>query len=258
VDDATLGSVIRLLRQRRGWRQHDLALRAGVSDTLVGVLELGGAERMSVRRVRRVCAAVGIRLGWDAGYRRAELAQMRDERHAALAERVANHLDRLGWLVAAEVSFNEYGDRGRIDLLAYEPASRTLIVIEIKTAIVDLQDLLGGLDVKQRLARNIARRLGWDPLVAVPAIVLLDHTTNRRRVATHERLLARFSLRGRGVRLWLRRPVGSPTGVLLFLNVPNPNRTGVRRVRIPGSRAEGAGPSTKPRFAPSPISRSPA
>lgn len=246
VDDATLGSVIRLLRQRRGWRQHDLALRAGVSDTLVGVLELGGAERMSVRRVRRVCAALGIRLGWDAGYRRAEVAQLRDERHAALAERVARHLESLGWLVAAEVSFNEYGDRGRIDLLAYEPSSRTLLVIEIKTVMADLQELLGGLDVKHRLAGMVARRLGWHALIVVPAIILLDHTTNRRRVDTHERLLARFTLRGRAARRWLRRPDGKPTGVLLLVNVPNSNRTGIRRVRVPRGKANSALPSTKP------------
>jgi transcriptional regulator with XRE-family HTH domain len=41
VDDAALGLVIRLLRQRRGWRQRDLGLRAGVSATLVSILELG-------------------------------------------------------------------------------------------------------------------------------------------------------------------------------------------------------------------------
>lgn len=233
MDDAALGSTIRLLRQRRGWRQRDLGLRAGVSATVVSLLELGGAQRTSVRTVRRVCTTLGIRLGWDAGYRRAEIAQLRDARHAALGERVVRYLERLGWLVAVEVSFNEYGDRGRIDLLAYDPASRILLVIELKTVVADLQELLGGLDVKTRVAPSVARRLGWEPLVIVPAILLLDHTTNRRRIRAHARLLARFALRGGAARVWLRRPAGSPTGLLLLVNLPNPNRTGVKRVRVP-------------------------
>lgn len=148
--------------------------------------------------------------------------------------------------MAVEVSFNEYGDRGRIDLLAYEPVSRTLLVIEIKTVVADLQELLGGLDVKHRLAGRIAGRLEWNPQVIVPAIVLLDHTTNRRRVGAHERLLARFTLRGRAARHWLRRPAGRSTGILLLVNVPNPGRTGVKRVRVTRGQVMRRLPSTNP------------
>ena len=249
--------MIRLLRQRRGWRQRDLGLRAGLSATLVSVLELGGAERTSVRTVRRLCATLGIRLGWDAGYRRAEIAQLRDERHAALGERIVRYLERLGWLVAVEVSFNEYGDRGRIDALAFHPASRTVLVIELKTVVADLQDLLGGLDVKTRLAIRVARRLGWDPLLTVPAIVLLDHTTNRRRIGAHERLLARFALRGRAARQWLRRPADRPTGLMLLMNAPNPNRTGVRRVRVTRGMARRGTSSTNAPSATAQLPRNP-
>ena len=185
MDDAALGAVVRSLRRRRGWRQTDLARLAGVSDTLIGLLEGGGAERLGVRRVRQVCAALDIRLGWDAGYRRAELAKLRDERHAALAEQLTRELQARGWLVAPEVSFNEYGDRGRIDLLAYDPRSRTLLVVEIKTVLPDVQELLGGLDVKRRVAGKVARRMGWQAASVVPVIALAATTTNRRRIADH-------------------------------------------------------------------------
>jgi hypothetical protein len=148
---------------------------------------------MTVSSVRRISDVLQIRLRWDAGYRGSELARLRDADHAALAEATARLLERRGWLVAPEQSFNRYGDRGRIDLLAYHPATRTLLVIEIKTVIVEIQDILGGLDVKVKVARDVSRSLGWSAGAVVPALVVGESSTNRRRIAAHERLFARLA-----------------------------------------------------------------
>ena len=65
-----------------------------------------------------------------------------------------------GWSVRPEVSFNHYGDRGRVDLLAFHAASGVALVIEVKGSIGDLQDALGRLDVKLRLGRSLADASG--------------------------------------------------------------------------------------------------
>ena len=46
VDDAKLGRLMRLLRQRRGWRQIDLATKAGIGVSAVARLESGRLEPM--------------------------------------------------------------------------------------------------------------------------------------------------------------------------------------------------------------------
>jgi hypothetical protein len=129
-----------------------------------------------------------------------------DERHARLQDWLVGWLASQGWLVAAEVSFNHYGDRGRIDVLAYHPAVRVVLVAEIKTRIDDVQDLIGRLDVKVRVAPGLAQARGWEGAHRVPAIVVAEGRTVRRRIASHASLFASFPLRGRRAMSWLRRP----------------------------------------------------
>jgi hypothetical protein len=178
---------------------------------------------MTVMAVRRIADVLELRLGWDAGFRGPELARLRDADHSRLAEAVTSFLARYGWLIVPEASFNRYGDRGRIDLLAYHPAGRILLVVEIKTLIVDVQDVLGSLDVKARVAPGVSRSQGWQPTVVVPALIVLDTRTNRRRIAGHDRLFARLSLRGPAALRWFRQPTRSHDGLLLFRTLPNRN-----------------------------------
>jgi len=203
-------------------------MRAGVSAGVVGLLERGQAARMTVSAVRRIAEAMELRLGWDAGYRGPELARLRDADHSHVAQAVTSQLAHHGWLVVPEASFNRYGDRGRIDLLAYHPDARMLLAIEIKTLIVDVQDVLGNLNVKARVAPHVAQSLGWRPSAVLPTLIVLDTRTNRRRIADHDRLFARLSLRGPAALRWLRRPIGSLGGLLLFRSLPN-RSTGDRR-----------------------------
>lgn len=242
VNDSTLGAIVRSLRHRRRWRQEDLAGRAGVSDGLISLIERGFAERLSIRALRRIAAALELRLEWDAGFRGPELARLRDADHARICEWLARRLESLEWRVAAEVSFNRYGERGRIDLLAFEPMHRALLVIEVKTVIADVQEVLGTINVRERVAVHVARDLGWIGAAVVPMLVVAEGSTNRRRVATHQRLFARLAVRGHAAAGWLRRPAVPVTGMLLFVKLPDSNpidgrRAGRQRVRLLGARA---------------------
>ena len=138
-------------------------------------------------------------------------------------------LRELAWIVRPEVSFNYYGDRGRIDLLAFHPPTATLLVVEIKTVIGDVQELLGTMDMKERLAGRVARSPGFRPRAVVSALVVAESTTNRRRLAEHANLFSRFGLRGRQAAAWLRSPVHETPGLLLLIRLPNRRTSAVRR-----------------------------
>ena len=142
-----------------------------------------------------------------------------DARHARIQNWLVELLRHGGWVVEAEVSFNHYGDRGRIDILADHPVRRVLLVVEIKTRIDDIQDLLGRLDVKRRVAPMLAQQSDWKPDRVVPALILQEGTTARRQIRSHPALFAWFVLRGRSAMGWLRSPTAAvPRGILLVVS----------------------------------------
>lgn len=152
---------------------------------------------MAVETLRHCLAVLEIRLDLVPRWRGAETSHVLDAGHATLQAAWKERLERWGWHVSAEVSFNRYGERGRIDLLAWHPPLRILLVVEIKTEVVDIQSLLGTLDVKVRVAPPLARQLGLGaPALVAPALVLRDGSTNRDRVRRVDALFGAFDLRG--------------------------------------------------------------
>ena len=59
------------------------------------------------------------------------------------------------------MSFSIGRERGVIDSLAVHAASRASLVIELKTEIVDVNELIATFDRKARLAQRIATERGW-------------------------------------------------------------------------------------------------
>ncbi|CAN5525274.1 MAG: hypothetical protein H0X68_00560 [Chloroflexi bacterium] len=90
-------------------------------------------------------------------WRGGELERLLDAGHAALQALFTRQVEAAGWRARVEVTFSQYGQRGSIDILAFHAATRTLLVVEIKTFISDVHGLLRPIDVKVRLARDIAR-----------------------------------------------------------------------------------------------------
>ena len=228
-------------------RQDDVAQRAGVHRATVSRLERGHVGTLSVNVVRSVANALDIRVDLVPHWRGGELDRLLNARHSALHEAVSGWFAARHptWILAPEVSFSIYGERGVIDVLAWHEASRSLLVIELKTELVDVQEALGTLDRKHRLARQIAAQRDWRPANVGCWLLLASSDMNRRRAAGHE-LVLRAALPGDGrtLRAWLRRPAGSIAAFSFFANV-RPGHAiqkpaGTRRVRKPVRAADRA------------------
>jgi hypothetical protein len=143
-------------------------------------------------------------------------------RHSALHESVARWFaaDLPAWVLAPEVTFAIYADRGVIDILAWHPGRRALLVIELKTDIADVNELLGTLDKKRRVAARVARDRGWDPVGVSVWLIVGASRTNQRRVQAHRAMLgAAMPADGRAIRRWLVDPVGRIAGISFWTDI---------------------------------------
>jgi transcriptional regulator with XRE-family HTH domain len=210
VDDLQSGSALRAIRIRKRWRQTDLALKSGVSRSIIGRIERGRLGSVPLRAIRAVAAALDARFDTLVRWQGGDLGRLVNARHAAMHEAMATMMAGLdGWVSEPEVSFSIYGERGVIDILAWHPTTRILLVIELKTELVDISDLMSTVDRRRRLAASIARDRGWGPIAISTWVVVAEGSTNRRAVAAHEAVLrAKFPVDGRAMTQWLRDPVG--------------------------------------------------
>lgn len=235
MSDIRIGRTCRALRRRLGWRQVDLAARAGVSQPLISAIERGHVRHLSIDTLRRVLAELDAELAVSVRWRGGELERLLDEDHAALVALIVRWLRDDGWEALAEVTFSEYGERGSIDVLAWHRPSGTLLVVEVKTMVASVEEALRRLDVKVRLAPRLARaRFGEEARILARLVVLTDSTTNRRRAGIL-RAAGGFDDRSAPrIRHWLRRPEGGIASIL-FVGGAGRATGGRRRVRRPES-----------------------
>ena len=217
---------------------------------MVSLVERGALEETSLRIVRRVAMAVGISLPFDPRWRGADLARLMDARHASITGVVVERLRSAGWDVRPEHTFSVYGERGSIDVLAWLPERRALLVVEVKSQIVDVQDLLSTLDRKRRLAPGLATVLGWRPLVTGTVVVLPSEHGARSAVDRHSAIFGTaYPARTLEVRRWIRQPDRDLRGIwFLPVIVPDVGRkrgTGVRRAEGRDPEAAAADPRTQ-------------
>ena len=237
MDDTRVGAAFRAVRVRRRWRQEDVAARAGVPRSLVSDIERGHFSSTSLERLRAVAAALDIRIDLLTRWRGGDLARLLSARHSAMHESVAGYFERLpGWAESPEVSFSIYGERGVIDILAYHAASGSLLVIELKTEIVDVNELVGTLDRKARLGPQIATDRGWDVRSVSRWVIVSRDKTNQRRIEAHRSMLrAAFPADGHAMRSWLARPTGRIAALSMWTHVApidaSPTRS--QRIRVP-------------------------
>lgn len=248
MDALRVGRSLRALRLRRALRQSDVARLAGLSRTQVARIELGEIRRIPLGDVVAVAAALGadvdVRIRWHGE----ALDRLLDASHAALVDATVRLMTRAGWECAVEVSFGVRGEHGSIDVLAWYAAASTLLVVEVKSVVPDVQATISVHDRKLRLGREIARERGWDATAVGRLLVVADGSTSRRRVASLATLFqAAYPQRRREVLPWLRDPVGSLSG-LLFLPYVLPAdtrsiRAGQQRV---SARQRGGARSDRP------------
>lgn len=203
------GATFRAVRIKRGWRQIDVAARAHVNRSVVSTIERGHLERVSIGTLLAVARVLEIQVTWSTRWKAGDLDRLVAGRHARLHEAVASWFTTTlpHWILAPEVSFSIFGERGVIDILAWHPGFRALLVIELKTDIVDVNQLIGSMDQRRRLAWQIARERGWDPLTVSTWVLVAGGRTNRARLSAHRTVLRNaFPIDGRVVTGWLRRP----------------------------------------------------
>jgi hypothetical protein len=182
-------------------------------------MERGHLGTMRLDDIRRVAGALDIRIDIYGRWRAGDLDRLLNAGHSELHELVARWFaDTLPeWVLAPEVSFSIYGERGVIDILAWHEPTRSLLVIELKTAIVDINELLGTFDRKKRLAAEVARQRGWDPLSVSAWLIVSDTRTNRRRLDAHMAVIRNALPAGTwAIRRWLRRPAGRVAAVSIW------------------------------------------
>jgi len=234
MDPIRMGLALRALRRHRGWTQAQLARRARLSQSAVSRAERGAALSLTGRTLTRIAEALGARYVPRVLWQGEALDRLLDAAHAGLVDRVVTLLQERGWQVVPEATFSHFGERGSIDVLAFHPESGALLVIEVKSAMPDMQALLAGVDRKERLAPILAEARGWRVRTVSRLIVLPEDRTARRRVEQHAAtLLVAYPVRGRAVRRWLAEPTSRLSG-LLFLP-PSPGTSG--RHRVSGRRA---------------------
>jgi len=202
-------------------RQADVAARARVSRALVSKLERGLMRHSDLDLIERVCVALEATLDVRLRWRGEALDRLLDQAHAVLVDRVVRELANAGWEVALEVTFNEFGDRGSIDVLGWHPDSRALLIVEVKSLIVDAQGTLVPLDRKTRLGVKIGRSRGWEARSVSRLLVVAEGSANRRRIAGLASTFdAALPLRGHAVRRWLREPEDAISGLLFLPDSP--------------------------------------
>lgn len=249
MDEQRLGRSIRALRHRLGWRQSDLAIKCGLSQSAVSRLERGHLAGSTFDAVERAVAALGAELDVRIRWRGEELDRLLDAVHAAMVDRLIETLKPMGWQCVAEVTFMVAGERGSVDLLAWHEPSRRLLIVEAKSVVPDMQQMLSAFDRKARLGPTIAARRGWPVSGVARAIVLAGTTANRRRVeAFSATLRSALPNDGRTMRRWLADPIGPCPAALWFLSdsrvLTTIRRRRIRLKRNSGSRGRGSGTSS--------------
>lgn len=174
---------------------------------------------VSLGTLMDIARVLDIQVSIAARSRGADLDRLINAKHAGLHESVARWFatDLPEWALDPEVSYSIYGERGVIDIVAWHAGERALLIIELKTDVVDVGDLIGQMDRRRRLAREIIGGRGWDPLTVSVWVIVAAGRTNRARIAGYRAVLRNaFPADGRRMRGWLRRPAGEIAGLSLW------------------------------------------
>ncbi len=193
----------------------------GRSRHIQHLLETGRAGRLQLDDIRRHFSKLGANVRITAWWNGASLDRLIDSEHAAVVEASVRELTRYGWSAEAEVTFNEWGERGSIDVFGGRRADLAVVVGEAKSAWGSMEETLRVLDTKIRLAPAIAtKRFGWTPRSVGALLVFPEDATARRVAQRHSATLGTaFPARNREVRRWLAKPVGPLRGLWFLSSV---------------------------------------
>ncbi|MBI2763869.1 MAG: helix-turn-helix transcriptional regulator [Chloroflexi bacterium] len=155
-----IGQFVRTARMRLDISQRQLGRAAGVSGAYVAMIEAGTANP-TVAVIERIATALGLEFELAARGPAVIGVRQRDLVHARCSAHVSRRLTGAGMAVVREVEVAAGRVRGWIDILAFDRASGTLLVIEIKTRLDDVGAVERQLALYERTAPGIAAARGW-------------------------------------------------------------------------------------------------
>jgi transcriptional regulator with XRE-family HTH domain len=229
------------LRKALGWTQKELGRRAEVSQSFVSAVENVRVGDLTFANASRLLEAMGAQLnvGVSAPFL-GDRERQRDPAHARCTAYVASRLRRDGWQASTEVEIGGDRSRGWIDVLAFNPVSRLLLVIEVKTEIRDLGAIERTLGWYEREAWAAARRLGWRPRQVIGCLLLLATAANEARVADNGATFKTgFPIRATLLRQIVSEQMPAPPGAraMALIDPRSRRRDWLRPSRIDGRRS---------------------
>jgi transcriptional regulator with XRE-family HTH domain len=213
--------TVRSSRSRFDWSQRELSRRSSVSQSRISSLERGHIRTLRVTEMDRLLSVLGVRYWLNVEPTSVVVERQRDLVHARCSVHVANRLEAAGWLVQREVEIGDGRSRGWIDILAFDPRSGLLLVIEIKTEIRDFGAIERTLNWYQREASRAARRFSWRPGRVGSALLVLESRQNDISIST-SRVPFKHGFPGRATELRAVIDGAGPPIVSRFLAMIDP------------------------------------
>lgn len=176
--------------------QQELADSVGVSRPYIASIEIGRANP-TLEVVERIARTLGLELDLLA---RAPVILNGPRQHDLLHARCSGYVSRrligLGWETRREVTIAAGRTRGWIDVLAFDPRRRVLLVIEVKTWLDDLGAIERQLDWYKHEGMGLGPIFGARPMHIVGWLLVLatadvDSAIRRNRDALDVRFPAR-------------------------------------------------------------------
>ena len=237
----TFAHWCRKIRLERGIAQEQLADAVGLARGYIATIESGRANP-SLEVVTRIAEKLGLEVelvirpplivGGGLG--------QRDLVHARCSAYVDRRLRGAGLLTAREVEIVHARSHGWIDMLAFDPRSRTLLIVEVKTRLDDLGALERQIGGYERSATDVAHRLGWQPDRVVTWLLALASAEVEAVIRANRAIFDdAFPVRAPAASAWLS-DVGSPMAgrVLALIDPASRRREWLIRTRFDGRRSD--------------------
>lgn len=210
-------SFARLCRDTRislDLSQRELAVAVGVSHGYLAALE-GGHANPSLAVVQQIGDVLGLRLEFASTPPIVvEPIRQRDLVHARCSAYVDRRFRAAGWITRREVEVVHGRWHGWIDLLAFDPRTGTLVLVEVKTILDDVGGVERQLAWYERHVPEVARGLGWRPIRTSSWLLLLASSDVESMVrANREALDIPFPDRARAMRVVLQQDAAATTQV---------------------------------------------
>ncbi len=238
---AQLGPVVKQARRTIGWSQRQLAARVGISQAWICRVERGTADGLTLDTLDRVLEELGILVKVaPENVNLQERRLQREPAHALAVAYVARRLESADWNVRTEVEIGSGRYRGWIDVLAWHPDSRTVLVVELKTEVRDLGAVQRQMGWYEREAWTAATGTWGRPAALRSALVLLATGANDRTTFDMRLVIRAWAPLGAGdLAHFIEDPRGHAGGRFVALVDPlSRRRDWLVRTRSQGRRSE--------------------